>query len=1124
MKEEELVTLLKVSQELAATLDLKSVLQTTTDRVTELSELKSAAVYLLDGETLRLWAATPPLPPQFPEELRNAPLVHHPHIRAAITTGMPVFIPESTSTALTSAEQAVTEMRHLSSILYLPLLAGTKVMGTLIVATVAEPRALSEAQIDLCRTLANMAALAVENARLYESCQRYAAELEQRIAVCKQTEQVLRESEERWQSALDGAGDGVWDANLQTGETHYSKRWKEILGFAENEIANTNDEWAQRVHPEDMPRVMADLQAHLDGKKASAATEFRMLCKDGSWKWILGRGMVVSRDADGKPLRIVGTHADITARKRDELAANALIRRNQILMQSTHEGIHILDEQGRVIEANDAFCRHLGYTQSEISQLSVFDWDAKLTPAELRANIKKFLDGHAEIETIHRRKDGTLVDVEVSLVGVELDGRKCLYTSSRVITERKKQADELKKTKERYDYATSVGKVGTWDWNPVTGELIWNDEAFRTMGLTPGAVSPSYELFLELVHQDDRELLNSAVQQALHEDKPYRLDFRIVSRDGVERSYHAIGKVEFDESNKPIRMLGTFQDITERKKMENAVSQENNFRKELINSLPGIFYMLDSSGNFLMWNRNLENVLRCNSEEISHSNPLEFFEGSDYILIEESFRKVFAVGETSVEAVLVAKDGTKTPYYFSGQRIDRNGNPVLIGLGIDITERKQAEEHIQQLAHFDSLTGLPNRTLLTDRVSQAISMAQRSHDKLAVLFVDLDHFKNINDTLGHRIGDELLIEIAKRLKSVVRDEDTVSRLGGDEFILLFPGTDTNGTAHVARKLLQAVSQHYVIEQHELVITPSIGIAMYPVDGEDFDALSKCADIAMYRAKRDGRNNYRFFTPEMQARSARNLQLENALRRALERDQLQLHYQPQVSLQDGRIIGAEALLRWQHPELGTVSPAEFIPVAEDSGLILPIGEWVLRTAIRQLKVWIDSGMAPMIIAVNLSAVQFRQPKLLKLVMQILKEEGLPPQYLELELTEGVTMNDPVTAVKVMDDLHERGIRMSIDDFGTGYSSLSQLKRFQVYKLKIDKSFVRDIVEDQEDKAIVKAIINVAMGLGMRTIAEGVETQEQWEFLQENGCDEIQGFHYSRPITADQFETFVREVGQ
>jgi EAL domain-containing protein (putative c-di-GMP-specific phosphodiesterase class I) len=281
---------------------------------------------------------------------------------------------------------------------------------------------------------------------------------------------------------------------------------------------------------------------------------------------------------------------------------------------------------------------------------------------------------------------------------------------------------------------------------------------------------------------------------------------------------------------------------------------------------------------------------------------------------------------------------------------------------------------------------------------------------------------------------------------------------------------------------------------------------------------------MYRTKRDGRNNFRFFTAEMQAHSARSLQLENALRRALERDELSLHYQPQISMQGGRIIGAEALLRWQHPELGMVSPAEFIPIAEDSGLILPIGEWVLHTAAQQMKSWMDSGLAPMTIAVNLSAVQFRHPNLPELVTQILDSVKLPPQYLELELTEGVAMHDPLGAIAVMDSLHERGIRMSIDDFGTGYSSLSYLKRFKVYKLKIDQSFVRDITDDPEDKAIVSAIISLAGSLGLQTIAEGVETEGQLAFLREQGCKEVQGYYFSKPLPAEQFEAFVRAKSQ
>ena len=439
-----------------------------------------------------------------------------------------------------------------------------------------------------------------------------------------------------------------------------------------------------------------------------------------------------------------------------------------------------------------------------------------------------------------------------------------------------------------------------------------------------------------------------------------------------------------------------------------------------------------------------------------------------------------------------------------------------------VQEQQAAEARIQQLAHFDPLTGLPNRALLHERSSQAIQMARRNGEPLALLFLDLDHFKNVNDSLGHRVGDELLKVLAQRLQLTVREQDTVSRLGGDEFLLLLPGTDGPGAARVAAKVMAQATLPFHIDQNELTVTQSIGIALFPGDGADFDTLSKRADIAMYRAKRDGRNNFRFFTGEMQAQSLRTMRLETALRRALERDQLCLHYQPQMSLEGHRVIGAEALLRWQHPDLGRVSPAEFIPIAEASGLILPIGEWVLREAVQQLKRWIDGGMAPITVAVNLSSVQFRHADLPALVTRILAEAGLPPELLELELTEGVAMVDPQGAIAVMDDLFERGVRMSIDDFGTGYSSLSYLKKFRVYKLKIDQSFVRDITEDPEDKAIVGAIIGMSASLGLRTIAEGVETQGQLDFLRERGCHEVQGYFISRPLPADEFQAFVRRA--
>ncbi len=474
--------------------------------------------------------------------------------------------------------------------------------------------------------------------------------------------------------------------------------------------------------------------------------------------------------------------------------------------------------------------------------------------------------------------------------------------------------------------------------------------------------------------------------------------------------------------------------------------------------------------------------------------------------------------------------GFLSTYAGVSHAFDENARQLLVEMATDIdfalksfaleARRKEADQRVQYLAHFDALTGLPNRLQLQARAHYALGLAQRSGQSVAVICLDLDHFKNINDSLGHSVGDALLVELAGRLRAALRDEDTVSRMGGDEFSFLLYGLDAQGAASAAQKLLDVMNTPFQIGPHNLSVTASIGIALFPVDGADMETLFKNADAAMYRLKQEGRQGYRFFTFEMQLRSARNLQLANALRHALELEQFEVHYQPQVSLQDGCVSGAEALLRWTNAELGTVLPAEFIPVAEDSGLILQIGEWVLRQAVRQAKAWMVAGQAPLVIAVNLSVVQFRHPDLPSLVTRILDEEGLPPEYLELELTEGVAMHDPQGAIATMNNLHQRGVRMSIDDFGTGYSSLSHLKKFKVYKLKIDQSFVRDICTDSEDRAIVGAIIHMAKSLGLQTIAEGVETVGQLAYLREQGCDEMQGYYYSRPLAPASFAAFVQ----
>lgn len=439
-----------------------------------------------------------------------------------------------------------------------------------------------------------------------------------------------------------------------------------------------------------------------------------------------------------------------------------------------------------------------------------------------------------------------------------------------------------------------------------------------------------------------------------------------------------------------------------------------------------------------------------------------------------------------------------------------------------IAEQDQAIAHLRHIAQLDPLTDLPHRSVLTESAPQTIAQAAAGHRPLAVMVLDLDRFKNINDSLGHRVGDALLSALAMRFRSSVRERDMLSRLSGDEFMLILPDTDAAGAALVAQKLIASTLPAVKIAHQELSVTPSIGIAMFPDDGEDFDTLAQCADAAMCRAKRGGHGTYRFFTQDMRVAAARTLQIENALRRALEHGQLQLYYQPLIDLQSGRVIGAEALLRWQHTELGAVAPAEFIPVAEASGLVSAIGEWALRNAVRQLRIWIDAGLPALSMAVNLSAAQFHHADLPALASEILAGAGLSAEHLELELTEGAAMQDPQRAIAVMADLHARGIRVSIDDFGTGYSSLSYLKRFRAHKLKIDQSFVRDISEDPDDKAIVGAIIHMANSLGLRTIAEGVETEAQLAFLRQQGCDEAQGYLFSRPLAPALFEAFVRDL--
>lgn len=609
-----------------------------------------------------------------------------------------------------------------------------------------------------------------------------------------------------------------------------------------------------------------------------------------------------------------------------------------------------------------------------------------------------------------------------------------------------------------------------------------------------------------------------------------RAELIFIRSDGT-RFPAEVSSRQFTDEHQQIRTILTIRDITEHVQAERMLAESEEQYRLLIAAMEEGVVLQDENSKILAFNKSAERILGLTADQLIGKSSFD----PDWYSIHEDGTPfpgethpvvvTLRTGEPQSNVIMgIHKpDGKLTWISINVQPIFKEGETTpcrVVATMHDITEQKIAKERIEKLAHFDQLTDLPNRVLLNDRFKYSLSLAQRRGETLALMFLDLDNFKDINDTLGHNVGDQVLLKVAKRLKAVVREEDTISRQGGDEYILILPDTEADGAGSVASKLIEAISTPCHIEQHELTITVSIGIAIYPHDGTDLESLSKNADIAMYRAKNEGRNNFRFYTPEMQMHSARNLKLANGLRHALERHELQLHYQPLISLQDDRIIGVEALLRWQHHEMGMLSPLEFIPIAESTGQIIPIGEWVLQEATSQLKEWMDNRMPPMKIAVNLSAVQFRQKDLPELIDRILKEVNLPSHLLELELTEATTMDNTQAAIDMMNRLHERGILMSIDDFGTGYSSLNYLKQFKVYKLKIDKSFIREITVDPGDKAIVTTIINMARSLNLQTIAEGVETEQQLNFLRVQGCDEVQGYYFSKPLPAMQFEAYAR----
>ena len=530
-------------------------------------------------------------------------------------------------------------------------------------------------------------------------------------------------------------------------------------------------------------------------------------------------------------------------------------------------------------------------------------------------------------------------------------------------------------------------------------------------------------------------------------------------------------------------------------------------------------------GRWLSANRKFQDIVGYSEEELKTMNFRDMSLDQELPASEAPLRMLLAgeIPSYAIEKRYVRKDGEPVWVNVAVSRmVSSRGDVSLMIVVENIARRKQYEHELRHMASHDVLTGLANRSLLMDRLDQALALAHRTGHQVAILFIDLDRFKTINDSLGHEAGDHVIIEAGRRLSSMVREGDTVARLGGDEFVVLMPDLeDADGAAVLSAKLLEALLLPMNVLGHEFSPIGSIGISIYPRDGVDSNALLKNADAAMYRAKELGRGNFQFYTEEMNARTLDRLCMESGLRRALERHEFELHYQPQIDLATGEQVGVEALLRWNPPGGEPVGPAEFIPIAEETGLIVQIGAWVLRAACEQIVAWRKAGLPSMTVAVNLSARQFHQQNLVQLVGQILAETGCDAAQLELEITESVVMADPAGATATLQELSDMGVSLSIDDFGTGHSSLSYLKRFPIHALKIDRSFVRDLTTDADDAAIVCAVIALAHTMQLKVIAEGVETEEQLAFLREHRCDQFQGYFYSPPVSAERLRNAIEQ---
>ncbi len=800
------------------------------------------------------------------------------------------------------------------------------------------------------------------------------------------------------------------------------------------------------------------------------------------------------------------------------------LRRFRLAMDSSADMIVLVDRATmRFVDANSTICRLLGYTREEL----LAKRPEELLPVsreELEAAYDRQIADPSVpggMKSYYRCRDGSRLPFESKRQVLRSGDKWLISIVSRDIRERIQAEGALRESEERFRSLTELSSDFYWE----------TDSCHRIIKTDYGSADRSINASLigktrwDIASASPDKVEWAAHRAVLDAHQPFRgFEFSRLDASGVERHLSINGEPMFDNRGEFRGYRGVGQDITARKRVDEELRSTVSLLSATLESTADGILVVAQDRSISRFNQRFVDMWRIPAEIIESRDDnralgfvLDQIKDAPAFIAE--VEELYAHPEAESFDTIEFKDGRIFERYSRPQYVARR--PVgRVWSFRDVTERRRAEERIHALAYHDPLTELPNRVLFRDRIGQATAHADRAKTKVAFLFLDLDNFKTINDSLGHAVGDALLRMAAGRLRQCVRDTDTISRQGGDEFLIMLTDLpETDAATPVVQKLMEQFHVPFEIEDSELTTSVSIGIALYPDDGEDFDALLKKADTAMYRAKDAGKNAYRFFDLHMNVEAVEHLSIRNGLRFAVERGELVLHYQPQFDLNSGEIVGAEALVRWNHPQHGMVLPGRFIPVAEESGLIVPIGDWVLREACRQAAAWRRAGRAGMVVAVNLSAAQFTHGRLDKSVIGALEEAGIDPSMLELELTESILIRDTEATLATVKRLKSLGVRLSIDDFGTGYSSLSYLKRFEVDKLKIDQSFIRALAIDPQDAAIVRSIIQMARSLGLRTIAEGVEHESLLQYLRAYHCDEAQGYHFGHPMPAQDFAGYL-----